>query len=451
MADETSHTEVPSELEEAPLSVEGEEDATAAPESAVDVTAVAPEVLADSLGEYLQAWGRRIKNGESGALPIVVGLIVIIIFFQAERSRFDSAINLVNLLQQSAIYIMLGAAQIFALVLSEIDLSVGFMLAFGGWVMAELIAPPVNFPWWLGILGGLAACGVMGYILGTLITRLHIPSFVVTLGGLLFLEGAVIQLASADNTAVGGVISVSSTSPVFKLVNSNISPAASWIALVVVLGLYAATSISRAARRRAQGLSAPPLSITLLTIAVTAIGGIAVVYICNLNRGLLTPLKGVPWVVPFVGVVLLAYSVMLGRTRLGRYMYAIGANPEAARRAGINVQRIRRIVFVFSAVTAGIAGLVYISFLGSISTGVDGGGYTLYAVAAAVIGGASLFGGRGKPIHALLGGLVIAVVFNGLALIGISAAGQYIATAIVLVVAAAVDALVRRRGATGAL
>ncbi len=452
MADKGSpHTEVPSEWEEAPLSIEQEEDATAAPESDLDAASAAPEVLADSLGEYLRAWGRRIKSGESGALPIVVGLIVIIIFFQIERSRFDSAINLVNLLQQSAIYVMLGAAEIFALVLSEIDLSVGFMLAFGGWVIAELIAPPVNFPWWLGILGGLAACGVMGYIQGSLITRLHIPSFVVTLGGLLFLEGAVIQLASEDPTAVGGVISVSSSSPIFKLVNSNISPAVSWIALVVLLAGYAALALSRAARRRAQGLSAPPLSITLLTIAVTAIGGIAVVYICNLNRGLLTPLRGVPWVVPFVGVVLLAYSILLGRTRLGRYMYAIGANPEAARRAGINVQRMRRIVFMLTAVTAGIGGLVYISFLGSISTGVDGGGYTLYAVAAAVIGGASLFGGRGKPIHALLGGLVIAVVFNGLALIGISAAGQYIATAIVLVAAAAVDALVRRRGATGAL
>ncbi len=452
MADETApRTEVPSELEEPPLSIEQEEDTTAAPESDLDMTAAAPEVLADSLGEYLRAWGRRIRNGESGALPIVVGLIVIIIFFQIERSRFDSAINLVNLLQQSAIYIMLGAAEIFALILSEIDLSVGFMLAFGGWVMAELIAPPVNFPWWLGILGGLAACAAMGYIQGSLITRLHIPSFVVTLGGLLFLEGAVIQLASEDPTAVGGVISVSSTSPIYKLVNSNISPGVSWIALAVGLATYAALTISRAARRRAQGLSAPPLSITLLTIAVTALGGIVVVYICNLNRGLLTPLKGVPWVVPFVGLVLLAYSIMLGRTRLGRYMYAIGANPEAARRAGINVQRIRRIVFMFTAVTAGIGGLVYISFLGSISTGVDGGGYTLYAVAAAVIGGASLFGGRGKPIHALLGGLVIAVVFNGLALIGISAAGQYIATAIVLVVAAAVDALVRRRGSTGAL
>lgn len=452
MADQgSSRTEVPSEWEEPPLSIEQEEDATAAPESHLDLASAAPEVLADSLGEYLGAWGRRIRSGESGALPIVVGLIVIVVFFQIERSRFDSAINLVNLLQQSAIYIMLGAAQIFALVLSEIDLSVGFMLAFGGWVMAELIAPPVNFPWWLGILCGLAACGVMGYIQGSLITRLHIPSFVVTLGGLLFLEGAVIQLASEDPTAVGGVISVSPSSPVFKLVNSNISPGVSWIALAVGLAAFAALSLSRAARRRAQGLSAPPLSITLLTIAVTALGGIAVVYICNVNRGLLVPLKGVPWVVPFVGLVLVAYSILLGRTRLGRYMYAIGANPEAARRAGINVQRVRRIVFMFTAVTAGIGGLVYLSFLGSISTGVDGGGYTLYAVAAAVIGGASLFGGRGKPIHALLGGLVIAIVFNGLALMGISAAFQYMATAVVLVVAAAVDALVRRRSSTGAL
>jgi D-xylose transport system permease protein len=456
MADDPSQgtdagTEVPSELEEPPLSTEHAENQPAAPESEVDLAAVAPEVLANSLGEYLQAWGRRIKNGESGALPIIAGLIVIIIFFQLERSRFDSAINLVNLLQQSTIYILLGAAELFALVLSEIDLSVGFVLGTGGFAIAELAAPPVNLPWWLAIIAGVAATAAIGYFQGSLITRLHIPSFVVTLAGLLLFEGVLIELATIDKSAVGGVMTVSTSSPIFKLVNSNISPGVSWIALVVVLALFAALAISRAARRRAQGLSAPPLSITLLTIAVTAIGGIVVVYVCNLNRGLLVPLKGVPWVVPFVGIVLVVYSVMLGRTRLGRYMYAIGANPEAARRAGINVQRIRRIAFVFSAATAGIAGLVYISFLGSISTDVDGGTYTLYGVAAAVIGGASLFGGRGKPIHALLGGLVIGIVFNGLALMGINAAGQFIATAIVLLVAAAVDALVRRRGSTGAL
>jgi D-xylose transport system permease protein len=449
MADEgSSGTGTPSEIEEPPLSTEQGEDTTATPEDDLALTAVAPELLADSLGDYLRAWGRRIRSGESGALPIVVGLIVIIIFFQIERSRFDSAINLVNLLQQSAVYILLGAAQVFALILSEIDLSVGFVLGIGGFVIAELNAPPVNFPWWLAVLCGLAATGAYGYIQGNFITRLHVPSFVVTLAGLLVGEGIVIELATVDSHAVGGVISTSTSGVVFKLVNSNISPGLSWIILVVVLAIFAALSLTRAARRRAQGLSAPPLSITLLTIAVTAIGGIALVYICSRNRGgLLIQLKGVPFVIPFVGLVLLAYSVMLGRTRLGRYMYAIGANPEAARRAGINVQRVRRIAFTLSAMTAGIAGLVFLSFLGSISTDVDGGSYTLYAVAAAVIGGASLFGGRGKPIHALLGGLVIGIVFNGLALMGINAAGQFIATGIVLLVAAAVDAQVRRRGA----
>ena len=450
MPDEFSSPGVPSELEEPPLSTELEED-EATPETDADLVTAAPEVLADSLGDYLRAQWRRIKSGESGALPVVAGLIIIVIFFQAERSRFGSAGNLVNLFDQASIYILLGAAQIFALILSEIDLSVGFVLAVGGMVIAELIAPPVNFPWWLGIICGVGVAAGIGYLQGSLITRLHIPSFVVTLAGLLFFEGVLIELATIDKQAVGGVISVSTSSPVFKLVNANLSVAAGWIGLVVVIAIYAAVSIRRAARRRSQGLSAPPLGITLFQIGAAAVGGILLVYVCNQNRGLLTPLKGVPYVVPFVGLVLLVYSIFLGRTRLGRYMYAIGGNPEAARRAGINVQRVRRLAFVFSAMTAGLAGLVYASTLGSVSTGVDGGTYTLYAVAAAVIGGASLFGGRGKPIHALLGGLVIGTVYNGLALMGVSAAGQFIATALVLLVAAAIDSLVRRRGSTGAL
>lgn len=449
MPDEFSGPSVPSELQEPPLSTELAEDEEVAPETDAELTAAAPEVLADSLPEYLSAQWRRIKSGESGALPVIAGLVVIIIFFQIERSRFGSALNLVNLFQQASIFVLLGAAQIFALVLSEIDLSVGFVLGVGGFAIAELIAPPVNFPWWLGIIGGVVATGAIGYIQGTIITRLHIPSFVVTLAGFLFFEGVVIELATIDKSAVGGVMSVSTTSPVFKLVNSNISVAASWIILAIVIAIYAAVSIRRSARRRAQGLTAPPLSITLLQIAAAAVGGILLVYVCSINRGLLTPLKGVPYVVPFVGLVLLGYSIFLGRTKLGRYMYAIGGNPEAARRAGINVQSVRRMAFVLSAATAGLAGLVYVSQLGSISTGVDGGTYTLYSVAAAVIGGASLFGGRGKPLHALLGGLVIAVVYNGLALMGISAAGVLIATAIVLLVASAIDSLVRRRGSTG--
>ncbi|HWE11932.1 MAG TPA: hypothetical protein VG365_00395 [Solirubrobacteraceae bacterium] len=410
-----------------------------------ELAAVAPELLAGSLTEYFQAWGRRIRNGESGALPVLVGLVVIVIFFQVEQSTFLSSGNLVNLFVQAAAFILFGAAEVWVLVLSEIDLSVGYVAAVGAFVIAELISAPVNFPWWLGIIGGLVVCAALGGLQGTLITRLGLPSFIVTLGGLLGFEGVMLELANIDKTAVGGVMTINSSSPVYNLVNANMSVTLSWIVLVVALAAFAAATITSAARRRRHGLSAPPISISILTIVVTAIAGIVLVAICSANRGLLTTLDGVPWVIPVVLIIILIYSFFLGRFRTGRYIYAIGANPEAARRAGINVARIRTLGFVMAAFTAGLAGLAYESRQGSISTDIDGGNLVLFGVAAAVIGGTSLFGGRGKMLHALLGGFVIAAVFNGLALMGISAAGQDIATAIVLIAAVTLDSLVRRR------
>jgi len=402
--------------------------------------AAAPEVLASSLREYLAVWGRRIRNGESGALPIFGGMVAIVVFFQLENSHFLTSGNLVNLFVQSTIYIMFGAAELFALLLSEIDLSVGYAAGVGAFAIAELIAPPVGLPWWLGIAGGVAFTSLLGFIQGSLITRLGLPSFVVTLGGLLAFEGLMLELANVDKTAVGGVMTIDSNSPVAKLVQTRMSVTLAWVVLAVVLALFAATALARARQRRTRGLSGPPLSVTVLTIALTAVGGIALVAICNSAAP-----AGVPWVVPFVLSVLLLWTWLLGRTRLGRYIYAIGANPEAARRAGINVPRIRTIGFVLCGLTAGLAGLVYESNLGSIATDIDGGSLVLYAVAAAVIGGASLFGGRGRPLHALLGGLVVAAVFNGLGLMGISDAGDDMATALVLIAAVALDSLVRRR------
>lgn len=410
------------------------------------VVAAAPELLAGSLGEYFVAWWKRIRNGESGALPIMAGLILIVIIFQVQQPKFLSSGNIVNLFVQAGFFILLGLAEIFALILSEIDLSVGFVGAVGAAITAALISAPYNWPWWLGVIIGLLASAAIGALQGTLITRLHLPSFVVTLAGLLGWAGVLIFIFDVDKGAVGGVISLSSNTPVYELVNSNMSPLLSWVLLIVAVAGYAALSISRTARRRAQGLSAPPLSITILGIVVAGAAGAALVVICNLNRGVLVPLSGVPWVVPFVLAIVAAWSWFLSRTRTGRYFYAIGASPEAARRAGIRVARIRTIAFTFSGFTAGLAGLVYMSRLGSISVGYDGGTYVLYAVAAAVIGGASLFGGRGKPVHALLGGIVIAAVYNGLALLGISTAGTEIATALVLLAAVSVDSLVRRRG-----
>ena len=383
-------------------------------------------------------------------MPVIVGLVLIVIFFQIEQSEFLSAGNLVNLFVQSALFILLAAGEIYALLLSEIDLSLGAVAGVGGFVIAELIAPPVNLVWWLGIAGGLLVCAAIGLLQGTLITRLHLPSFVVTLGGLLGFTGVIILLAQVDKTAVGGVISISTTSPVYNLVNANMSPTLSWIVLVVILAVYAFVSISGAARRRSRGLSAPPLSVVLLRVVLAAIAGVAVVFICTLNRGVgLITLNGVPWVLLLVLLVIGVWSFLLGRTKLGRYIYAIGANPEAARRAGINVPVVRTAAFGLCSFTGGLAGLVYASRLGSIATNIEVGNFVLYAVAAAVIGGTSLFGGHGKMLHALLGGLVIATVFNGLALMGISAAGQDIATAIVLILAVTVDSLVRRRGLTG--
>jgi D-xylose transport system permease protein len=442
----TAGTEAASESEPSPAADSVDVDSGGAPEAAL--IAAAPDVLAGSLSEFVAAWWRRIRAGESGALPILAGLLVIIVIFQIQQPKFLSAGNIVNLLVQAAFFILLGLAEIYALLLSEIDLSVGFVGAVGAAIVAALISPPYNWPWWAGVIVGLAATAAIGALQGTLITRLHLPSFVVTLAGLLGWAGVLIFIFDSDKGAVGGVISISSNKVIYNLVNGNMSPVTSWILLVVLVGLFAFFSILKTVRRRSQGLAAPPLSITIATIILAAAAGVALVIVCNINRGVLVPLRGVPWVVPFVLAVVAAASLMLSRTRTGRYIYAIGGSPEAARRAGINVSRIRTIAFTLASFTAGLAGIVYMSRLGSISVGYDGGTYVLYAVAAAVIGGASLFGGRGKAVHALLGGVVIAAVYNGLALLGISTAGTEIATALVLLAAVSVDSLVRRRSAS---
>jgi D-xylose transport system permease protein len=433
---------VPTDAVEAP---ESPPDAALAPDALV---VLAPDVLADSLGDYLRAWGKRIRSGESGALPIIIGLIVICIFFEIQSSAFLTATNIVNLFVQAAFIVLLGMAELYALILSEIDLSVGFVGAVGVSIAVALIGSPQNWVWWAGLIVGLAACAVIGVFQGTIITRLKIPSFVVTLAGLLGWQGVLIYVFDVDKGAVGGVITISNN-VIDDLVSGNMTPAAGWIVLVVVVGLFALFSILSTARRRSRGLSAPPLSITLLTVGAVAVAGFVLVFVCNLNRGVITPVEGVPWVIPFLLVILVAQSFLLARTRLGRYMYAIGASPEAARRAGIHVARIRTVAFALCSFTAGLAVVVYASRLGSISVGFDGGTYVLYAVAAAVIGGASLFGGYGKPIHPLLGGLVIATLTNGLALLNISTAGTDIATAVVLLVAVTVDSTLRRRGRSG--
>ncbi|HEX7354484.1 MAG TPA: ABC transporter permease [Mycobacteriales bacterium] len=407
------------------------------------------ELTANSFVEYARALGKRIRSGESGALPVVIGLVVIVAIFQSQNSKFLSTGNLTNLIEQSGVFVILGMAEVFVLLLAEIDLSVGYVGAVGATVTAELATNPHNVNWFLACLAGLGVCAVIGAVQGLLITRLGLPSFVVTLAGLLGFEGVLLYLIQHDKAATGGTIPVTNK-VINDIINGSLSNTVGWIVMVIVVVAYGAISVLQNRRRRASGLVTAPLALVAIKVGAVAVVGVVLVLVCNANRGLgLTKLEGVPWIVPILLVLLVVYSVLLGRTRFGRYLYAIGGNAEAARRAGISLKTIRLFAFVLCSVTSGLGGIVYLSQLGSISSNVDGGNLVLYAIAAAVIGGTSLFGGRGKMIHALLGGLIIAAVYNGMGLIGLSAAAQFMVTALVLLAAVTVDA-VSRRGRTSA-
>jgi D-xylose transport system permease protein len=400
--------------------------------------ALAPELVADSLGEYLRARWVRIRAGDAGVLPVIGGLLLITILFQSLNSRFLTAGNEVNLLIQGAVYMLLAMGQVFPLLLGEIDLSIGFVSGVGGIIVAELVKQSTGWPWWAAIIAALVACAVIGLIHGTIITRLGLPSFVVTLAGLLGWQGVMLLILGA-----GGSLPINDN-VINNLASGNLTPAAGWVVMLVIVGLFGLRTFLREGRRRASGLVAPPTSLTLLKIVGALAAGVALVVVCNTNRGTLVAIRGVPWVVLIVLGVLAMWTVLLGRTRFGRYMYAIGGNAEAARRAGVRLATIRTLAFMLASFTAGIAGIIYASRLRSVSTALDGGTLVLYAVAAAVIGGTSLFGGRGKAVHAVLGGLVIAAIDNGMGLQGYSAASKYVVTALVLLAAVTIDALARR-------
>jgi D-xylose transport system permease protein len=414
-------------------------------EVASEVALAAPDVIADSLGEYVKIWLSRIRNGDSGALPVIAGLVVIVIYFQARSSLFLSAGNLVNLIGQAAWIVMLGMAEVFVLLLGEIDLSIGYTAAVGGTFTLWLLLPPNPTPWPLAVLVGLAVPAIFSGLEGVIVTRLRLPSFVVTLAGQLLAFGLLLEVMETAAPNGGGSIRLY-PGVLANIYAGALSPLAGWIVMVAAVALVGALFLVRDTSKRRSNLTAPPLSVTVLKIAAIAVAGVVVVLIGNTNRGAgLTVVEGVPYVVLVVVVVVVAWSLLLGRTRFGRYIYAIGGNAEASRRAGINLNRIRVIAFTLCGLTAGIMGIIFASYLGSVSTGVQGGQNVLLGVAAGVIGGVSLFGGRGKMVGAVLGGFIVAVIYNGLELLGLGAAPQNIWTAVVLLAAVTVDTLARRR------
>jgi D-xylose transport system permease protein len=414
---------------------------------------VPPELLAQSLGQYLRAWLLRVRGGNSGVLPVVLAIVVVAVIFEivTPEHAFLRPSNLVYIFGLSTVYMVLAMAETPVLLLAEVDLSVGAVALTGGVIAFKLVQQPgPDWPWWAAVLAGLVCCGAIGALQGTLTALLRIPSFIVTLGGFLLFSGILVVVLGGAN----GNVSVSTSHPnqrvIFDLVQGLIAPVAGWVALAVLVGAVGTALWRRAAARRRQGLTAPPLGLTAIRIALVALIGVAVLLVCTVNRGtLLVKVQGVPWVIPIVLVVLGAWTLVLQRTRFGRYIYAIGGSPQAARRAGVSLAAIRIWAFALCSATAGLGGILLGSFFyGEYSTNTaDPGQLVLYAIAAAVIGGVSLFGGRGKAIHGVLGGLLIGSIAYGVSLLNLGNLAtplEYILPGGVLLAAVFVDVVSRR-------
>ena len=412
-----------------------------------------PELVAQSLGQYLRAWLLRIRSGNSGVLPVVLAIVIVAVVFEiiTPEHAFLRPSNLVYIFGLSTVYMVLAMAETVVLLLAEVDLSIGAVALIGGVIAFKLVQQPgPNWPWWAAILAALVVCGAIGALQGALIALLRIPSFVVTLAGFLLFSGILIVILGGADSSVNLNTSVPNQNVIYDMVQGLITPVVGWIILAVVVVAVGTAMWLRTAARRRQGLVAPPLGLTAIKIALVAIVGAAVVIICSVNRGSsLKAVTGIPWVIPIVLVVLGVWTLVLQRTRFGRYIYAIGGNPEAARRAGVSLPAIRIWAFALSSATAALGGILLGSFFyGEYSTNTaDPGQLVLYSIAAAVIGGVSLFGGRGKAIHGILGGLLIGGIAYGVSLLNLGSLStplEYILPGGVLLAAVLIDVLSRR-------
>ncbi len=383
----------------------------------------------------MRGYLRRLSSGDIGSLPIIVGMVLIAAIFQRANSNFLTPHNFVNLITQMAGTTMIAYGVVFVLLLGEIDLSIGYVSAVCGVAVAMLLRDPrAGWEWYTAIPVALLVVAGIGLLQGLIVTLFHVPSFIVTLAGLLAWNGVVLHEIGGGGTVI------IQNDVVTSIANSFIPPDSivGWVLAGIAILLYAVLQISRRNTRLRKNLKARPAFVIALELIILAAGASIFIAVCNQDRG-----------VPVVGIILLialvALTYLARNTPFGRYVYAVGGNAEAARRAGISVTRIRVIVFIMSSTLAGLGGIILASRLRSVDTNAGGGNLLLDCIAAAVIGGTSLFGGRGFVASAVLGALVISSVDNGLGLLNLASGDKFIITGIVLLIAVIVDALSRRR------
>lgn len=443
----------------------------------------------EALGDYV----KRVRGGQLGALPGLAGLAILFIIFGAASGNFFNLFNLANLMEQGAGRTIIAMGLVFVLLIGEIDLSAGtasgvaaavlalhfqhggnLLGAMGGtvfwifvlglvvalllavllriWIGAVFIAVsvlllvlgvPPNA--WLEMLLAVCVGAGIGSLTGFAVSKIGIPSFVVTLGLFIAWYGVVLELVGQ-----GGTVSIRQSAILNNVANGSLGTVGSWVLFVIAGGGYAAVVLYRHFSRLKRGLVAQPTMLMWIKVGAVVVLGAVATWLLTLNRSPnpdRTVISGVPYVVPIILGLLVIGTYVLDRTRYGRHVYAVGGNREAARRAGVNVDKVRMSVFIICSATAAVGAIVYSSKVGSVDGTAGYGNTLLFAVGAAVIGGTSLFGGRGRVRDAVLGGAVLATVQNGLNLLGLGAAPVNIITGLVLLVAATVDALSRRRAA----
>jgi len=397
-----------------------------------------------SVRDQIAAYGQRVRGGDMGMLPALAGLVVLTILFSFLSDFFLTKVNIANLLTQTAALMMLSIALTFVIVLTEIDLSAG-VTGGGGMASFILLVNKQDWNWVLALIVALLVGAFIGMSIGFFVARIGIPSFVVTLGLFLGFQGLMlVMLGNAGTYQV-------QTPQVVAIMNKSMPVWAGWLMLIIIVGASLAMAIYDRRRRQATGVPVRPISLLAARIGALAVGGFLVVLLLSQDRSNGPfPIQGVPIVVPIALAILFLGQAMLDRTRFGLHIYAVGGNPEAARRAGINVAWVRMSCFIICSTLAVVSGLFTISQTGVVqaSTGRD---IVLPGVGAAVVGGVSLFGGRGRLAQAAVGALLISMITNGLGLLGYSAGITFMVTGGVLILAASIDALSRRRsGSTSA-
>ena len=391
-----------------------------------------------AVGDYLA----KVRSGDIGSLSSVLGVVALVALFTvAKPGVFDTPLNFANLLNQSAAVIFISMGLVFVLLLGEIDLSAGFTAGTSAAVLGVLVTQ-LGAPWYVAIIACVLTGTLIGLVVGLLVALLGIPSFVVTLAAFLGLQGVMLVVIGS-----AGTIPVRDAT-ILGVMNSNLPLWGGWVFWGLVVAGVVAVGLANQARRRRAGL--PTGNVILFWVGVVGLALLlaAAVYVLNLQRAVnveITSLQGVPVVVPVAAVFLVGLTFVLDRTRFGRHVYAVGGNAEAARRSGINVARVRIACFMICSSMAAVAGVLLASRDNSISPTTGGAQTLLFAVGAAVIGGVSLFGGKGRVHNAILGGLVIAVIANGLPLITSRSGIQFVVTGLVLLLAASVDAISRHK------